>query len=407
MKERIKEGEALFAEGKTGEAKKVFCGLLKENPESPESLNNLGVIFFSENKISEAEDYFLKAIAIKENYFEALLNLSKLYQMGRRSQEASALLEKCIALDNQEPQLLTQLGIAFLKMGANEKAIPVLMKSLQLDPNQKNVKELVDSVEPSKVQTEGSIIDTVQTADKYIQHPCQDKKESSPSKIEKADSLTPQKQISPPAQVILVWPAEMTLPSLSLLTLATELKYAGYTAKIIFPGEEERSNPDALERFLRRHVSSSTLWVGSSVMTGFIALALDMCRIVRAIYPDVKIVWGGYHPMLFPEQTAEHPLVDFVVVGDGEYTAKSLQNGCWPTGLWTRSRGCSSRPRPGLCALHAREFTDVRELHPTDYSLLEGIEYFAGKPNGRPWGGWESWDSPCRIRLPLSLRFLY
>ena len=149
MKERLKEGEALFAEGKIGEAKKVFDDLLKENPESPESLNNLGVIFFSQNKFSEAEDYFLKAIAIKENYFEALLNLSNLRQIGRRWEEASALLEKCNALDNQDPQLLTQLGIAYLKMGANEKAIPVLKKSLQLNPEQKNVMESIRSLESS------------------------------------------------------------------------------------------------------------------------------------------------------------------------------------------------------------------------------------------------------------------
>ena len=197
MEERLKEGEALFAEGKIGEAKKVFDDLLKENPESPESLNNLGVIFFSQNKFSEAEDYFLKAIAIKENYFEALLNLSNLRQIGRRWEEASALLEKCNALDNQDPQLLTQLGIAYLKMGANEKAIPVLKKSLQLNPEQKNVMESIRSLESSGSQTKKPIVDDHRVTNKFIQPSNEEKKMPALSEIVKSNSLATQKQISP------------------------------------------------------------------------------------------------------------------------------------------------------------------------------------------------------------------
>ena len=190
-----------------------------------------------------------------------------------------------------------------------------------------------------------------------------------------------------PAQVILVWPAEMTLPAVSLLTIATELKHAGYTAKVIYPGDEECSNPDALERFIRRHVSSSTLWVGFSVMTVFIALALDMCRIVRSINPDIKTVWGGYHPMLFPEQTAEHPLVDFSVVGDGEYTAVELTERLLAHRPMGEVEGLVFKTETGIVRTPPREYTDLRELHPIDYSLLEGIKYLADKPNGRPWGG--------------------
>ena len=196
--------------------------------------------------------------------------------------------------------------------------------------------------------------------------------------------MNPSSKSTDHVQVILVWPAEMTLPSISLLALATELKHAGYTAKIIFPSEEERSNPDALEEFIRRHVSSSTLWVGFSVMTAFINLALDMCRIVRSISPDIKTVWGGYHPILFPEQTAEHPLVDFAVVGDGEYTAVELTEqllACMPV---DGVEGLVFKTETGIVRTPRREYTDLRKVTPIDYSLLEGIEYLANKANGRP-----------------------
>ncbi|MCZ7584697.1 MAG: hypothetical protein M5R36_15920 [Deltaproteobacteria bacterium] len=34
--------------------------------------------------------------------------------------------------------------------------------------------------------------------------------------------------------------------------------------------------------------------------------------------PGVPLIWGGVHPSLLPLETAAHPLVDFVVWGEGE-----------------------------------------------------------------------------------------
>ncbi|MBE9547442.1 MAG: tetratricopeptide repeat protein, partial [Proteobacteria bacterium] len=147
MENRLKHGEALFAEGKIGEAKKIFDDLLKENPENHELLNNLGVISCSQNNVQEAEDYFLRAISAKKDYFNVLLNLSKLYQNTERWEQAANQLEKCISIADQNTDIFNQLGKVYLKIGDTEKAKVTLRKSLELNPDQEIVRESLSALE--------------------------------------------------------------------------------------------------------------------------------------------------------------------------------------------------------------------------------------------------------------------
>jgi radical SAM superfamily enzyme YgiQ (UPF0313 family) len=57
-----------------------------------------------------------------------------------------------------------------------------------------------------------------------------------------------------------------------------------------------------------------------------IRYALEYAGFFRQQSPDCPIVWGGVHPTLLPKQTAEHPLVDIVVRGEGELIIKDLAN---------------------------------------------------------------------------------
>ncbi len=46
VEDKLKQGEALFTEGKIEEAEKCFMDLVKKNSEDVEALNNLGVISY-------------------------------------------------------------------------------------------------------------------------------------------------------------------------------------------------------------------------------------------------------------------------------------------------------------------------------------------------------------------------
>lgn len=135
MAGKLKQGEALFAEGKIEEAEKYFLNLLEEDPTNAEILNNLGAVYYSRENFDKAEDFFLKAFKANDNYLDALLNLADLYQNTNCWEEAANHLEKYTSIDGQDPNLFNQLGMVYLEMGDAEKARAALAESLELNPN--------------------------------------------------------------------------------------------------------------------------------------------------------------------------------------------------------------------------------------------------------------------------------
>lgn len=65
--------------------------------------------------------------------------------------------------------------------------------------------------------------------------------------------------------------------------------------------------------------------VGISVMPGpQVAPAIAISSAIRAAYPALPIVWGGYFPTLYPDAALQAPYVDYVVRGQGEQTLRDL-----------------------------------------------------------------------------------
>ena len=129
---------------------------------------------------------------------------------------------------------------------------------------------------------------------------------------------------------------------LSLLCTATPLDSLGYRIQII----DEFANPDWKQELLAG-LEERPICFGVTCMTGpQIWHALEGCRLVRERHPDVPIVWGGVHASLMPQQTLSHPLVDIVVVGEGEETflelVKALESGTplsRVAGIWFKDDG--------------------------------------------------------------------
>ncbi len=52
--------------------------------------------------------------------------------------------------------------------------------------------------------------------------------------------------------------------------------------------------------------------------------ATPWCRQLKAAFPALTIVWGGYFPTVYPDACARDPAVDIVVIGQGEQTLPDL-----------------------------------------------------------------------------------
>lgn len=108
---------------------------------------------------------------------------------------------------------------------------------------------------------------------------------------------------------------------LSVLALARSLEAHGYDAGII-DGNHEREDAEATLRALRAQPCEA---VGLTVMGGpQVATAIRVSRAVRAEFPHLPIIWGGYFPTLYPAAALNAPYVDFLVRGQGEATLPAL-----------------------------------------------------------------------------------
>ncbi len=119
------------------------------------------------------------------------------------------------------------------------------------------------------------------------------------------------------------------------------------------------------------------LLIGISVLTGDpIRDALCVSRAVKAKRPDLPVVWGGWHPSLFPAETLSEPSVDVTVQGQGEVTFAEVVR-----------RLVAGEDLDGLCGIAFRSGSRVvvnppRPLMPMDdlpaidYELLPVERYF-------------------------------
>jgi len=190
-------------------------------------------------------------------------------------------------------------------------------------------------------------------------------------------------------KILLVYPktgVEVLKPQspLSLLTLCPGLIANGFEPIIVDMRLPHR-NP---EEIIRRHISEA-LFVGISTMTGHqIRYALDVAAFVRELDPDMKLVWGGIHPSLLPEETIADPLVDIVAIGEGEETIIALAQAIAQGENLESVPGLLFEKNGQLIRTAERPLLDLETLHTPSWDLVDVEDYSEiGVQAGRgcPW----------------------
>ncbi|MDQ3928149.1 MAG: cobalamin B12-binding domain-containing protein [Chloroflexota bacterium] len=98
-----------------------------------------------------------------------------------------------------------------------------------------------------------------------------------------------------------------TMP-LALMAVGSALDPTRYEVKII----DGRLEADPVQAVLKE--TRNALCLGISVLTGEpLRDALEVSRRVKREHPHVPIVWGGWHPSLFPAECLAEPSVDVAV----------------------------------------------------------------------------------------------
>ena len=107
---------------------------------------------------------------------------------------------------------------------------------------------------------------------------------------------------------------------LAVLALAAVLE--GREEYEIVDGNLDDKPVDTIVKLIDAH---NVELLGVSTMPGpQMVAAMETSREVRKLRPNVKIVWGGYFPSIYPDTTLNAKYVDYVVRGQGEETLLEL-----------------------------------------------------------------------------------
>jgi radical SAM superfamily enzyme YgiQ (UPF0313 family) len=165
-----------------------------------------------------------------------------------------------------------------------------------------------------------------------------------------------------------------TMP-LGLIAVGSALDPEQYEVKII----DGRLEDDSVARVIAE--AEDALCLGIGVLTGApITDALNVSRAVKRYRPELPVVWGGWHPSLFPVECLDERSVDVAVSGQGEETFREIV-GRYAAGrdlafvagaTWRDAQGKVQRNLP-------RPTQDVNKLPAHNYDLIRVEDYFQHK----------------------------
>lgn len=128
------------------------------------------------------------------------------------------------------------------------------------------------------------------------------------------------------------------MPPLGLASIGAYLEEKGFKVKII-DMQAERLLPEELPLAINGETPS---FIGITATTITIDNAYTIAKILKGLLSDSKIILGGVHPTVLPDEALESPNIDYCIRGEGEETLLDLMEGKDPKnipGLSYRSDG--------------------------------------------------------------------
>lgn len=164
-----------------------------------------------------------------------------------------------------------------------------------------------------------------------------------------------------------------TIP-LQYLALASVIDPARFEVRII-DARIEKSGWHAHQKVLE--LLPRAVCVGVSVITGTpIKDAVAISALAKKSAPGVPVVWGGWHPSIFPEQCLREGSADFCVSGQGEVTFAELLDALDSGGGVEGIAGLAYLRNGEFVRNPERKFIDINNFPSYDYGLVPIETYF-------------------------------
>jgi radical SAM superfamily enzyme YgiQ (UPF0313 family) len=139
---------------------------------------------------------------------------------------------------------------------------------------------------------------------------------------------------------------------------------------------------DSIEVILRE--CKDAICLGVTSMSGDqIVGSLRASKKVKEKYPELPIVWGGWHPSLEPTQTLENSAVDIVVKGTGERTFSELIQRLESEIPYNDIPGISYKVDGKIRSNPDRPFEDINNFPPMPYDLIDMEKFIYNTEYGK------------------------
>jgi len=118
------------------------------------------------------------------------------------------------------------------------------------------------------------------------------------------------------------------------------------------------------------------LMAGVSAITGYqIKGGLAFSKTVKSTSPNAKILWGGWHATITPEQTLQTPCIDFIIMGQGEQVFKELCDALISNADFKNIKGLGYKQGNKTYINLPAPFFNTNDYPEIDYSLIDINKY--------------------------------
>jgi anaerobic magnesium-protoporphyrin IX monomethyl ester cyclase len=182
-------------------------------------------------------------------------------------------------------------------------------------------------------------------------------------------------------KITLINPPQFThypQPPVGLALIGAILEKAGYAVTLL-----DANAPGLKPEAIPALVSGADV-IGLTAMTPTITTATRIAQYIRQSRPDVKIIMGGAHPTMLPEETmASAPDIDVIVRGEGDETVIELLRAFENNSPLSNIAGISYRADGKIVATAARISNIVMDELPFPaFHLLPWKSYRPHPPHG-------------------------
>ena len=140
-------GSVYRAAGDLDRTRKVYEKAVEINPADPELWSNLGVILAEQGRYREARKMCEKSVELSPGYAAGYNNLGLILQALDDTGGAIKAFSRSVALDPRGQHAQLNLAKLYLKLGMEDEARSLLEACLKLEPGNRDVIKLLDSIE--------------------------------------------------------------------------------------------------------------------------------------------------------------------------------------------------------------------------------------------------------------------